>query len=127
MLTHTLATVLLELAYLSTGILLCFMGLRLLEKGVESKIKLKGEIGGRKWALLTSSPGIVFALCGLGIILYAIVTAYRAGYATPQWLLDDLAERPALTSTSLCLFDPKLSSAFQDCTAHLDSPRLRPL
>lgn len=75
MLTHTLAAVLLELAYLSAGILLCFMGLRLLEKGVESKMKLEGEIGGSKWALLTSSPGIVFALCGLGIILYAIVTA----------------------------------------------------
>lgn len=74
MITHTLAAVLLELAYLATGILLCYMGRKLLETGVESKTRLEGEIHGNKWVLLTSSPGIVFALCGLGIILYAIVT-----------------------------------------------------
>jgi len=74
MLTHTIAAVLLELAYLTVGVVLCFMGQRLLERGIEGRTRVEGNIAGGKWMLATSSPGIVFAVCGLGIIIYAIAT-----------------------------------------------------
>ena len=74
MLSHILAAVFLEIAYLATGIFLCFMGMRLLEKGIESKTRFEGEAVGQKWVLFTTSPGVVFVVCGVGIIIYAIVT-----------------------------------------------------
>ncbi len=74
MLIHTIAAVLLELSYLCVGLLLCLMGQRLLERSVTGSTKIEGEIAGGTWKLLTTSPGIVYAICGLGIILYAIIT-----------------------------------------------------
>jgi hypothetical protein len=86
MLIHTIAAVILKLAYLGVGLLLCFIGERLLVKGVYGQTTIEGEIAGGKWKLLTASPGIVFALCGLGIVLYAIVTplTYEEGLHLSQ-------------------------------------------
>ena len=74
MLTHTIASVLLELGYLATGLLLCYMGQRMIISGYSSHTKVEGQIGGGKWKLITSSPGIIYAVCGLGIIIFAIST-----------------------------------------------------
>jgi len=74
MLIHTIAAVLLDIFYLLTGLTLCFIGQKLLVKGVEGRTKIEGEITGGKWSLNTTSPGIVFAICGLAIIIYAIIT-----------------------------------------------------
>lgn len=91
MLIHTIAAVLLEISYLGVGLLLCFMGQRLLERGVESRTKVEAEIVGNKWMLLTSSPGIIFCVCGLGIIIYAIIT---------QSVYEERMISPALTHES---------------------------
>lgn len=74
MLIHTVAAVILKIAYLVSGCLLCYMGQKLLEKGVEGRTKVEGEVAGNKWMLLTSSPGIVYAMCGLCIIIYTVIT-----------------------------------------------------
>ena len=74
MLIHTIAAVILKIAYLIVGCLLCFMGQRLLEKGIEGRTKIEGDVAGKKWTLLTSSPGVVYAAFGLCIIVYAIIT-----------------------------------------------------
>lgn len=73
MLTHTISAVLLEISYLATGIILCIIGQRLLIQGIEAKTKIDGSIAG-KWSLFTTSPGVVFGICGLAIIIYAIIT-----------------------------------------------------
>ncbi len=47
---------------------------RLLRQGVLGSTKVTGNLGGGKWTFLTSSPGVVFSVCGLAIIIYAIIT-----------------------------------------------------
>lgn len=111
MLIHTIAAVILKIAYLIVGCLLCFMGQRLLEKGVEGRTKLAGEVAGKKWVLLTSSPGIVFAVCGLGVIIYAIITPTvyeeKSDFAHHDHLSSDIqastetAQQPSTKSSRL--------------------------
>jgi hypothetical protein len=69
----TWAAVLLELAYLACGILLCFLGQHLLVKGVRGDFLGEGQVASRQFRLLTSSPGLVFLIAGLAIIVVAIV------------------------------------------------------
>lgn len=61
-----------EVAYLATGIILCMIGKGLLEKGISGKFLAEGEIASRKFRMITSSPGLVFLVAGLVIVVSAI-------------------------------------------------------
>jgi hypothetical protein len=86
MLTHTVAAVILEIAYLVSGVILCYLGKGLLEKGITGGFHGEGEIVSNKFKLITSSPGIVYAVAGLVIVTVAVITpaefADNAGTAT---------------------------------------------
>ena len=73
-LIHTTASIIMEIAYLATGIILCMIGKSLLEKGISSKFVAEGEVVSKKFRLITSSPGLVFLVAGMAIIIYAIIT-----------------------------------------------------
>jgi hypothetical protein len=68
----TAAAVLVKLAYLATGLVVCFLGKGMLEKGVSADFLGEGQIASRKLRIVTSSPGILFLLAGLAILLVAI-------------------------------------------------------
>ncbi len=69
---HTFASVIMEIAYLATGIILCMIGKGLLEKGISGKFLAEGEVASKKFRLITSSPGLVFLVAGLVIVVSAI-------------------------------------------------------
>jgi len=71
---HTMATVIMEIAYLVTGIILCVIGKRLLEEGISGKFLAEGEVSSKKLRIITSSPGLVFLVAGLVIVSLAIYT-----------------------------------------------------
>lgn len=77
MLVHTIAAVILEIAYLITGITLCFIGKGLLEKGITGDFAGEGQIASKKFRIVTSSPGLVFLVCGLIIVFTAITTQVK--------------------------------------------------
>lgn len=69
---HTFASVIMEIAYLSVGIILCMIGKGLLEKGISGKFQAEGEVVSKKFRIITSSPGLVFLIAGLVIVVSAI-------------------------------------------------------
>jgi len=69
---HILANLIQELAYLVSGLIICFIGKSLLEKGITGKFSGEGEMASNKVRIVTSSPGIVFLIAGLMIIGLAI-------------------------------------------------------
>jgi len=71
---HIVATVFLRLAYLAAGLILAHIGRGLLEKGIRGDFAGEGEIASRKFKIITSSPGILFLIAGLGIVIAAIIT-----------------------------------------------------
>lgn len=71
---HTVATVFLSLAYLAAGLILAHIGKGLLEKGIRGDFAGEGEIATRKFKIITSSPGILFLIAGLGIVIAAIIS-----------------------------------------------------
>jgi hypothetical protein len=73
-LQHTLAAVLVEVAYLGAGLVLCYFGKEMLEKGLTTGFRADGSVAGTRWRIATSSPGLVFMLAGLVIIGLAIRT-----------------------------------------------------
>ena len=73
-LQHTLAAVLVEVAYLAAGLVLCYFGKEMLEKGLTTGFRADGSVAGARWRIATSSPGLVFMLAGLVIIGLAIRT-----------------------------------------------------
>jgi hypothetical protein len=73
-LEHTLAAVLLEIAYLAAGVLLCYFGKDMLEKGIKGSFRGDGKAVSATFRVVTSSPGLVFMLAGLVIIGLAIRT-----------------------------------------------------
>ena len=77
MLEHIIAAVILEIAYLTTGLTLCFIGKGLLEKGITGDFAGEGQIASKKFRIVTSSPGLVFLVCGLIIVFTAITTQVK--------------------------------------------------
>ena len=75
--------VLLKLFQLSAGIILCFVGKSLLEKGVRADFFGEGEILSKKLRIITSSPGLVFLVAGLGIIIATIFTQAKIEQVEP--------------------------------------------
>ena len=73
-LIHTIASVLLEISYLATGIVLCMIGNSLIKKRISSDFHAEGEFDSKKFKLITSSPGLVFLTMGMIIIIYTIIT-----------------------------------------------------
>ena len=73
-LQHNLAVVLLEIAYLAAGALLCYFGKDMLEKGIKGTFRSDGKAASATFRVVTSSPGLVFMLAGLIIIGLAIRT-----------------------------------------------------
>ncbi|MCI0719531.1 MAG: hypothetical protein L0338_11270 [Acidobacteria bacterium] len=74
MMQHTIAAVLLEIAYLAAGLLLCYFGKDLLEKGITGTFQGGGGIASTRFRVVTSSPGLVFMLAGLAVVGIAIRT-----------------------------------------------------
>jgi hypothetical protein len=91
MLEHIIAAVILELAYLGTGLGLCFIGKGLLEKGITGDFAGEGQIASKKFRIVTSSPGLVFLICGLLIVFTAITT--QAKFSEP--VTDNGSKNPA--------------------------------
>lgn len=73
-LVHTIAVVLLKLANLTAGILLCFVGRGLFERGIKGDFTGEGNVSTVRFRLVTSSPGAIFLLAGLAIVISSIVT-----------------------------------------------------
>jgi hypothetical protein len=73
MIQHMLFTVILDLGYLAAAIALCLIGKSLLEQGITGKFLADGEVASKKLRIATSSPGLVFLLAGLAIVLVTIV------------------------------------------------------
>jgi len=71
-LEHIIATVVLQVAYLATGVILSLVGSSLIRTGVTTSFELKGETEGKRLHLLTTSPGLVFLTAGLVIAVLAI-------------------------------------------------------
>lgn len=69
---ENLAPVILEIAYLATGLTLCFVGKGLLQKGIRGRFEGEGKFGSRTIRIVTASPGILFMLAGLTVIAIAI-------------------------------------------------------
>ena len=69
---HIIASVVLRLAYLATGLLFCYFGKGLLEKGICGSFSADGAAASNKFKIVISSPGLVFAVAGMVIILMAI-------------------------------------------------------
>jgi hypothetical protein len=62
----------LKISYLLTGLAVCFIGKDLLIKGISSKFTAEGETSSKKLRIITTSPGLVFLIAGLTIIVTAI-------------------------------------------------------
>ncbi len=66
------AAVIVKVAYLVSGLVICFIGKSLLEKGITADFHGEGEIASRKLRIVTSSPGIIFLLAGLAVLIVGI-------------------------------------------------------
>ncbi len=91
-LIHTIAAVVLKIAYLATGIILSLLGKSLIEKGVTATFSGEGALASTKIKILTSSPGLVFAISGLIVIGTGIVTPAVYRELPPGTELEKLAE-----------------------------------
>jgi hypothetical protein len=91
MLNHTIAAVILKLAYLATGLILCFIGKGLLEKGITGGFKGEGETASYKFRIVTSSPGLVFLVSGLMIVVVAVI--YQAKFTETEEIASITRER----------------------------------
>lgn len=67
----------LEVSYLVTGLIICIIGKSLLEKGITGKFTAEGEVASKRLRLITSSPGLVFLIAGLMIVIVAIRTQVK--------------------------------------------------
>jgi len=112
-LQHTIAAIVMEVAYLATGLILCFVGKILLEKGIKGDFTGEGEVASKKFRIVTSSPGLVFLVCGLGIIIGAIVTQskYVEGLAEKNGNEESL-EKLGRTVTMSVLSEPSPEQQF---------------
>lgn len=68
-----LAAIVVKLAYLFSGLTLCLVGKSLLEKGISAHFRGEGEIASRKLRIVTSSPGIIFLIAGLAVLVFGIM------------------------------------------------------
>lgn len=68
-----LSAIVLDILYLTAGIIICYIGKSLLEKGITGKFVGEGEVATKKFRIVTSSPGLVFLVAGLTIIVTAII------------------------------------------------------
>lgn len=71
---RVLAAVILEVIYVAAGLIICIIGRSLLEKGITGKFAGEGEVASRRFRFVTSSPGLVFLIAGLLIVVVAILT-----------------------------------------------------
>ena len=69
-----LGTIFLDIAAFATGIFLCYLGKDLLEKGISGSFIGEGEVASTQFKVITSSPGLVFAVAGLVVISTAILS-----------------------------------------------------
>ena len=82
-----LAAVILEVIYVAAGLIICIIGRSLLEKGITGKFAGEGEIASKRFRFVTSSPGLVFLIAGLLIVVVAILTQVNipvTGRASPS-------------------------------------------
>ncbi|MFX0067361.1 MAG: hypothetical protein ACFFC7_35010 [Candidatus Hermodarchaeota archaeon] len=84
MTTEALLILIIKFAQLGTGLVLCFLGKVLLEKGVRADFFGEGEIASKKLRIITSSPGIIFLIAGLSIVIFAIKTQAELTIQTPD-------------------------------------------
>jgi len=73
-LVHTVAVVLLKVADLFAGILLCFLGKSLFERGIKADFAGEGTVSTVRFKLVTSSPGAIFLVAGLAIVIMSVTT-----------------------------------------------------
>lgn len=66
------AGLIVKLAYLATGLVVCFIGKGLLEKGISGKFFGEGGGASQSFRIATSSPGLVFLVAGLVIVVVGI-------------------------------------------------------
>ena len=60
--------ILLKVAYLTCGIILCLIGNNLIRKGIETKFEGEGSFAKNSIRIVTTSPGLVFLVAGLIVI-----------------------------------------------------------
>ncbi|HET9387406.1 MAG TPA: hypothetical protein VFO67_19880 [Gemmatimonadales bacterium] len=117
-------TILLDIAAFATGVLLCYFGKDLLEKGITGSFSGEGQVSSTQFKVLTSSPGLVFALAGLIVIGTAI---YRGNELTTQTTAPPSISdgRPDLDqlSSSMTIRMLKESPSVQFARARLEDAR----
>ena len=74
MIAELFAVIALKLAHLVAGVIICFLGKSLLIRGVRADFLGEGEIDSKKLRIVTSSPGLIFLIAGLVIVITTIVT-----------------------------------------------------
>jgi hypothetical protein len=70
---YLVVIVVLEIVYLAVGLILCVIGKSLLEKGITGQFTAGGEVASRSFRIATSSPGLVFLLAGLAVVVSTVV------------------------------------------------------
>jgi len=85
--------VLLKVAYLATGLTLCVVGKKLIEKKLETKFEGEGSVAKTSFKLITTSPGLVFLIAGLVVIGAAIFQQSQIMEAYSKAELQTLVEK----------------------------------
>ncbi len=97
-----IGTVVLDIAAFATGLTLCLFGKVLLEKGISGGFQGEGNVASNQFKIVTSSPGLVFAVAGLVVIgiaitkenrLDSVIGTFGDSSATAGPSLDQLAQQ----------------------------------
>jgi hypothetical protein len=72
-----LAILLFKLSVLVAGVLITWMGYKLMVKGVTGEFKFSSDFKGLKSGLASASPGLLFLLLGVMLLLAAVLKDKR--------------------------------------------------
>jgi len=116
---HTLASVTFEIAHLAAGIALCVLGKSLLEKGIRGDFTGEGEAAARKFRIVTTSPGLVFLVAGLVVIVATVFTQSEFVQTSSEQARAEKGEKgqPVVTQTTSRMADTKMSAADADAAS----------
>jgi hypothetical protein len=113
---HTIASVTFEIAHLTAGIALCVLGKSLLEKGVRGDFTGEGEAASQKFRLVTTSPGLVFLVAGLVVIVATVFTQSEFVQTSSENARLEKGE-PMVTQTTSRMVDTKMPAADADAAS----------
>lgn len=69
--------ILLKIAYVAVGLVLCLLGKSLIEKKLEVNFRGEGSVGESTFKVVTTSPGLIFLIAGLFAIGAAIFQEFE--------------------------------------------------